>query len=188
MKYQLFGSLAVGVVAVGLLSGCAAYDSFIALFDSDRLAKCPDAQILADAAVLPAFDPQQKVETAGTVYRAAIRTVDYNCSVKKKKNTAKTSITIAFRATRATGGPKAAYRIPYFVASTINGRILDKKMYWQDFAFDEGQSSADFEAEVEALPTQATRRRVPSDYHFIVGFQLTKAQLAYNKRVEPYGP
>jgi hypothetical protein len=188
MKYQSFGSLAVGMLAFGLLSGCETFDSILNYLDSDHDTRCPNVEVLASASVLPAFDPKEGAEVAGVVYQVAMTGVDLDCSAEKKMNAARSYIKIRFRATRSTGGPKAIYRVPYFIADTINGRILDKKLYWQEFQFDAGQAIADSDVKVEDLSTVAARRRRPSDYHFIVGFQLTKAQLEYNKRTEQYGP
>lgn len=186
MKHHFVGIATIGALALGILSGCSAYDSFADYISRERSNNCPNAEVLAAASVLPAFDPKLGADSTTIVYTAKLTQVEMSCITRKKLNKATSDLTLHFRVTRATGGPEATYKLPYFIAATINGRILDKEVHWQEFHFAEGQAAVDFDASVEDLVTQASRRRRPSDYHFVVGFQLTKAQLDYVKQAELY--
>jgi hypothetical protein len=184
---RLFSALAV-TAALGLLAGCDTYHSAMDYVFSDKDAVCPDAVVLAGASVLPAFDPRQGDDPSVIVYAAGFSKVDTSCGVNKRANTSNSRIYVSFHATRPNGGHEAVYRVPYFVATTTGGHILDKKMYWQDVTFAEGALSADASATLDDFAITATRRRRPADYHFIVGFQLTKTQRDYNEKTGHYEP
>lgn len=182
------GLVTTCVLTFGILSGCSSYDAVADFLNHERAANCPIAEVLSSASVLPAFDTGVTPDSTTIVYSVRLDAVEMNCVARKNRNRSRSELTFKFHATRATGGPAATYKVPYFFATTINGRILDKEVRWQEFHFDEGQSAVDFEASAPDLITQASRRRRPTDYHFIVGFQLTKAQLDYVKQAELYTP
>jgi hypothetical protein len=186
MKHQLFCKAAVCALALGLLSGCALYDSIAEYFGDKQAAKCPDVAVLVSAAVLPAYDPAQGADPTSIIYTASMDSSDLDCTSYSKLNMTKSEITINFHVTRPSGGKKAVYRVPYFIAVTINGRILDKKIYWKEVEFPEGAATAAVSEEIDDVVTKATHSRRPSDYHYVVGFQLSKDQLEYVKKTGLY--
>jgi hypothetical protein len=169
-------TLALGL---GLLSGCSVYHSIAEYIGSSSENFCPDAMVLVGASVLPAFDPAQGPDPTSVVYTASISSAVLDCSYRKKSNAANSGIAIKFHAVRPEGGIKAVYRVPYFIALTTNGRVLDKKQYWQELTFPQGVSVIDAETEVDSIKLKPARRRLPNNYHYVVGFQLTQVQYDY---------
>lgn len=191
MKYQRMSKVsAAAVLALSAfsLAGCGTWNSVIDYVFNDREEKCPDAMVLADAAVLPAFDPAKDGDPTNIVYTAKLKSSNLSCDFRKKQNKATSEIEIAFHATRPAGGPKAVYRVPYFVALTTNGRVLEKKSYWQEIEFREGVSSVDVTTTQDDIELKPRRGRAVINYHYVVGFQLTQSQIAYNKKMGQYEP
>jgi len=188
MKYQLICKASVCVLALSLLAGCGAWDSVLDLINPDRAEQCPDAKVLAGASSLPAFDPAKDRDPTNLVYSATMTSAHLSCSYRKKQNRAKSNIDLVIHAVRPTGGHQAVYRVPYFVALTTNGRVLEKNLYWQELTFPEGVSDVDAEASVEDIKLKPTRGKKAINYHYVLGFQLTPAQIEYTKKMGYFEP
>lgn len=188
MKHHLIFTALICVPILGSLAGCTTYEQATTYLFADKETKCPDTVILANAAVLPAFDPAKGDDPSSIVYTAGMSRVKNSCDYRKVDNNSDSRIFIAFHATRPSGGPEAVYRVPYFVAISLGGKIIDKKNYWQDVTFPKGVATVDIQGGVESLFVQAAKRKRPVDYHFVLGFQLTKAQIDYNKKLGRYEP
>lgn len=188
MKYKHFCKVAVAAATLSLLGGCAAYDSVVEYIFTDSAEKCPDAAVMADAAILPAFDPAQEKDPTTLVYTAKLATPKLTCDFRKKANRATSSVTASIVASRPAGGAKAVYRVPYFIALTTNGRVLDKQIYWQDISFAEGASRASADISVDDIVLRPSRGKRTINYHYVLGFQLTKAQLDYARTMGQYEP
>lgn len=187
MKYRLI-DVALTCALAGLLAGCSAYDSVSSYIGSDDASKCPDAAILANTSSLPAFNPSTEGDPSGVIYTIAMTGVSSRCSYDKSERTADTRLKIELRAQRPPGAGEANYRVPYYVAVTSGGDILDKRLHWLEFAFPAGAVTADAEEVIESEVVKFEKGKMPYDYHFLVGFQLTKAQLEYNKKMGQYAP
>ena len=186
MKHHLIFTALTSVLVLGSLAGCTTYDQAKTYFFSSKATICPDTVILANAAVLPAFDPAKGDDPSSIVYTAGLSRVKTSCDYRKIDNNSDSRLSIAFHAPRPSGGPEAIYRVPYFVAISLGGKIVDKKNYWQDVAFPKGVAAVDIEGKIDSLFVQAAKRKRPADYHFVLGFQLTKAQIDYNKKLGRY--
>lgn len=187
MKYPRIATISVCLMAM-FASGCTLWDRTVKYFETDRAEKCPDATILLGASVLPAFAPGKDGDPTAVVYTARLTDTSLECLYRQKQNRARSDITLKLHAARASGGPKAVYRVPYFVALTTNGRILEKHEYWQEITFEEGAASADQTISLDSLNLKPKRGRSAAYYHYVAGFQLTQAQIAYNKTMGPYEP
>lgn len=187
MKYQRLGTLSVCLLAL-LTGSCGTWERITEYIAGDRAEKCPDAKILVEAANLPAFDPSKEGDPTNVVYTVTMQDAKLTCSYRKKQNRAVSDITLHFHAVRPSGGAKAIYRVPYFVALTTNGRVLEKKDYSQEVTFDEGKSMADVDVELEDFDLKPKRGRAVINYHYVTGFQLTQTQIDYNKKMGPFEP
>ena len=174
--------------AIGSLSGCSTYHSITNYISADNPLLCPDAVILAGTSSLPAFDPAKGMDPSNLNYSIAMTNVTTRCDYNKHRFDADASLKIFFRASRPPGGDDAHYRVPYYVAVTSNGEILDKKPRWLEFDFPKGASSVTGEENVDSFDVQMDKAKKPYEYHLIVGFQLTKAQVDYNKTMGQYEP
>jgi hypothetical protein len=187
MKYRLI-RVATALTFAGLLAGCSMYDSAISYIRSDKPTDCPDVAILANTASLPAFGATAGGDPSDLIYRIAMTNLSSRCNYNKRETTADTRLRIFFHAQRPPGGGEASYRVPYYVAVTSDGVILDKKMYWLEFGFAEHAASSDAETVVDSTVIQYGKGKTTYDYHLLVGFQLTKAQLDYNAKMGRYEP
>jgi hypothetical protein len=187
MKYRLI-RVATVLAFAGLLAGCSMYDSAISYIHSDKAILCPDVAILANTASLPAFNPSADGDPSGLIYNIAMTNLSSRCHYDKSEKTADTRLKIFVHAQRPPGGGEASYRVPYYVAVTSDGVILDKKLYWLEFTFPEHAATSDTEAVVDSTVVQIGKGKTVYDYHLLVGFQLTKAQLDYIAKMGRYEP
>jgi hypothetical protein len=165
---------------------CAAAASFLALCgcSSDKEEKCPAVSVLVDTSVYPMAEGNP----AKLVYTAEIADAKGDCDIHKFDKKVEADVDITFRATRASAAAAATYNVPYFAAITTEGHILAKGTYSVPISFEAGQLTATASASVNALSLTVGLDKQPTDYGIIVGFQLTKAQLDYNRRVGRFAP
>jgi hypothetical protein len=122
------------------------------------------------------------------IYKIAMTNVTTRCEYDKDERSADARVQIFFHAERPPGGGEASYRVPYYVAVTSGGEILDKKIYWFEFEFSAGEVTSEPQTVVDSTVVQYANDKHPYDYHLLVGFQLTKAQLEYNNKMGHYEP
>lgn len=171
--------VSIAVLITASLIGCT----------SDRkLAECPSVSVLVDTGTLPVMRTPDSSNPADLAYTAQILDAKRDCDMPKHTRHVDASVDIHFRAERGKAGEAASYKVPYFVAITNEGKVLAKQQFWVDFAFDQGATTADFSDSVNSLSLTVAHDKRAADYGIIVGFQLTKAQLAYNRRVGRYAP
>ena len=187
MKYRMI-CIAAACVLAGLPAGCSTYRSITGFMSSNKPDQCPDAMILANTSSLPAFDPTGVSDPSSVIYRIAMTNVTTKCDYEKSEKTADAELKFFFQAQRPPGGSEVSYRVPYYVAVTSAGVILKKQIYWLEFTFPAGAASSAAKAEIDSTIVKYAQDKTGYDYHFVVGFQLTKAQLDYNKKIGPYEP
>ncbi len=165
----------MAVAALGALTACSS---------STKLAQCPSVAAVIDTATMPVFEDSP----SKLAYTAYIMKATRDCDIEKTEKHVSASVTIDFRAARSNAGAAAAYTVPYFVAISTDGRILAKRQYATRFTFDASQTVADFSETVSSLSLAVSADKRPAEYGIVVGFQLTKAQLEYNRRAGRYAP
>jgi hypothetical protein len=159
----------VCVVALGGL-GLAACSSYKTGYTCPSATTVPDLQTLAN--VIPNGDAT-KVESAGR-----IASVESSCD--KEDAGVVTRLSIDFTALRTT--PRVEHLdLPYFVAiADSNGVILGKQEFRVDVAFPKDAPTARATENITAhLPLK--NAELGNVYTVIVGFQLTKNELAFNR-------
>ena len=161
------------VIALGLagLSGCSTTDDD----------KCPLASSLIDTASYT-----QLAQNGQPVYTVQVQKVTADCDISKSDHTVQSSLDIDFTATRAYGGSPQSFDAPYFVAVTQGGRVITKRQYTLHVGFDGGQTSATVEESRDSPTIRMDKGKHPYDYAVLVGFQLTPAQLDYNRTAGRY--
>jgi len=181
-------ALALAALAVTTLTGCDTYRSAVNYIRADSSSQCPDANILVNTSVIPVFDPKEGADPSNVAYTATISGLSTRCDVAKKKSTIDASVRITFKATRPPGGEAAHYRLPYFVAVTVGGEIIDKQIHWLEFEFPRASATVTVEDLVDSIGIEIARDKRSFDYHLLVGFQLTQNQIDYNKKMGQYLP
>lgn len=138
---------------------------------------------LVQASEEAVFVPKTTPDPSNQLFAVEITSVKGDCDVDKKATNADVSLEVHFRATRAPSGVAAEYSVPYFVAVTEGTeRVLAKKTFTVQFAFAPGQATADFVDSVASTEVTAKGDKRTYDYQVLVGLQLTKEQLEYNRR------
>ena len=171
-----------------LLAGCSTWRSITGSMSAEKPELCPDAMILAGTSSLPAFDPKLEGDPSGVIYSIVMTNVTTRCDYDKSEKTADSSLKIFFHAQRPPGGSEVNYRVPYYVALTSNGVIFNKQILWLEFTIPQGAVSKDVVTDVDSVAVKFEKGKTSYDYHYIVGFQLTKTQLDYNAKIGPYEP
>jgi hypothetical protein len=149
---------------------------------------CPDVAALVDASTLTAFKPGTVTDPTFALYTAEIVKVDNTCSLNKRERTADSSVEIDFRATRPPTGEAAEYTVPYFVVIRQGAAILSKRMLSVHFAFAPGEAETEFSESIDDVDFTAALDKRAVDYQILVGFQLTKQQLDYNRAMGRFAP
>lgn len=149
---------------------------------------CPGAAALVEAANMTGFPKGATPDPAHALYRVAIANVTTDCSIDPKARTADSSLTIHFVATRSPTGNATSYRVPYFVAVRQGENVITKKLFWARFGFAPGQATINFEEPISSTVVHIANDKQPYDYQILVGLQLTRAQLEYNRKSGHYGP
>ncbi len=181
-------NLAALMVATMTLSGCDTWRSAVNYIRSDNANVCPDANILANTAVIPAFDPAQGADPSNVVYTAQFTGLQSRCDYAKRTNKIDANVRITFKATRPPGGEAAHYKVPFYVAVTSGGQIVDKQIHWLEFDFPKASAAVQGEELVDSIDFDVARDKKSYEYHLLVGFQLTQAQIDYNKKMGQYLP
>jgi hypothetical protein len=157
----------------------------LATCSTSQLEKCPAVSVLVDTASMTQLQSNAS-GPASVVYTAQILNAKRDCDVSKFSKQVQASVDISFRATRAHAEAAASYTVPYFIAITTEGKILAKQQFLVAFAFQRGETTTSFEDSVNSLVLTVGRDKKATDYGILIGFQLTKAQLDYNRRVGRY--
>lgn len=162
--------------------------SLIGCTSEKKLSECPGVSVLVDTGTLPVMRTPDSNAPTDVVYTAQILDAKRDCDMPKYTKHVDASVDIHFRAERPKPGDAASYKVPYFVAITNEGKVLAKQQFWVQFAFDQGATTVDFTDAVSSLSLTVARDKRAAEYGIIVGFQLTKSQLAYNRKVGRYAP
>jgi len=173
MKITILRAAAATTLAL-LASACA---------DQKKLQFCPGMTSVLDASMETVFRPGTSPDPANALYTLRISDVSGDCSYDKKGRTSDSSLDISFEATRPAPGPAAQYTVQYFVAVTQADRVVDRVLRPITFAFDPGQTSSSASDHVSSVELVTDGDKKPYDYQVLVGLQLSKAQLDYNRSV-----
>lgn len=156
--------------------------------DSKKEDFCPAISAILDASSLVVAKQGTAPDPSNVLYSVQIVSATGKCDYDKKKRSSDSDVTVTFRATRAPTGNAANYSVPYFVGVTEgDDRVLQKQTYNVPFAFAPGQASVTFTDTVSSVAIQAGREKQPYDYQILVGLQITKGQLDYNREKGLYG-
>src|ERR1700761_621529 len=168
----------VFLLAMLALAGC----------NTAKVNNCPVAVILADASQITIFRPGASQDLAGEAYRVALVDISTSCSINKKTGETNSSYRVNFRATRAPSADAAHYTVPYFVAITQGDELIEKRILQITFDFAAGDSIATFSESPDDFDIHVPNGHQPFEYEIMAGFQMTPAQVEYNKKMGRYTP
>ncbi len=164
-----------------LLAVCMAVLAVSSCADQKKIDFCPGATSLLDAYMAATFRPGAPPLPSNALYTVEIVNVKGNCSFDKQGKTSDSNLTVTFGATRAAPGDAAQYTVPYFVAVTQGETIITKTLRKVMFSFAAGEKFATFEDDINSVALTTDGEKKPYEYQILVGLQLTKEQLDYNR-------
>lgn len=145
---------------------------------------CPTAVALADAADLRRYRTPDSQDLTDLIVAARITGLSGQCVFADRRRSVEVTLTLAMEATRGPAARERTVSIPYFVAVTDpQDRILDKAVYSIAAEFPANRSRLRLTGEQVTLTLPITAERPPASYTVVVGFQLTEAELALNRRI-----
>ena len=169
--------LGLGLAAAALgISACAGGGE-------EAAPTCPSVIVVGDARQITQFLPGQGRDLTDIVLEASI--VDFNGTCETDTNDdvefvdVELNLTIEARRGPANSDRTGAYE--YFVAIVDQGKnIRAREVFASDFEFEDGRTRL---AAVEELTQEIPLRpgEAGQDYDIMVGFQLTREQLEYNR-------
>lgn len=168
-----------------VLGGCSMFsgdDEAVDVVEKDAPKPCPTVGVLDGADHVTIFNNRGK-DLTDIVLRGEIRKAALQCEYDT--DNAQISVNVAFDGT-VDLGPAATSRdatIPGFMAIVRNGYMVTKKELDIPVTFDGASRTVKFLKTVEDTEIPIGGEINGANYEVIVGFQLTKDQLEYNKKV-----
>jgi hypothetical protein len=175
MMRSRFAVLGLALLA---LAGC----------NTAKVNNCPVAVVLADAGQMTVFRQGAAQDLSGEAYRVALFGATTSCDINKKTGETNSSLTLNFRATRAPTADAAHYTVPYFVAVTRGDQLIEKRILNISFDFAAGASTTTFSESPDDFDLHVENGHQPYEYQLMAGFQMTPAQVEYNKKMGRYVP
>jgi len=135
---------------------------------------CPHVGFLADAAKLTDFDGGSKIQ-----FQASLGSEALQCVVKGGV----VHLRVKFK---VTGNLQAdaktdTRKLPYFVAVMQGSQVLAKQVYSVDIPFNGNARTVSVEERINRVDIPIGKGWVADDYEVMIGFQLTREQVAYNR-------
>jgi len=140
---------------------------------------CPQVGILQDAADLARYRPGGGTDITDMVVEARMTGVSGGCQ-RTSRDAVEVMLRIGIEATRGPRATSRAEALPYFIAVTdTQGRVVDKAEFTTTVEFPSNVSRRQGTDE-QRIVIPATMN--PADLNVTIGFQLTQAELALNRR------
>lgn len=175
MRFRLLRLASMG--ALLLLMGC-----------TSKILICPVPAILADTQSVTVFRPGTQPDLANELYTVSLTNATGDCTYSTRDGLVHASLELTFRATRAPTSEAATYSVPYFVAIHEGAKIYAKHLYTLKFTFAPGASTALITQSPDPVEIKVTNGKLPWNYQEMAGFQMTAAQIEYNKTRSRYLP
>jgi hypothetical protein len=163
--------------ALLLLLGCAS-----------KILVCPVPAILADTQSVTIFRPGTVPDLANELYTVSLINATGDCTYSARDGLVHASLELSFRATRTPTNEAATYSVPYFVAVHEGAKIYSKHLYTLKFTFAPGAAVATIKQAPDDVEIKIGNGKLPWNYQEMAGFQMTPAQIEYNKTKSRYVP
>lgn len=166
---------AAALLALPLLaSGCQTQSDSIAFAPA-----CPVVEIPGEAADYYQYTGSEH-DLSHLVVRSALREVVGSCADGAHR-TVVTNMQVGLHVVRGPASKVNFVNIPYFVAVVYNGEIKSKKEFIAHIEFDGGELQKITSTRNIPITLPISRRIHSDQYHIEIGFQLTQAQLDFNR-------
>jgi hypothetical protein len=149
---------------------------------------CPVPAILADTQSVTIFRPGTTPDLANELFTASVINAEGDCTYSTKTGLVHASLDLTFRATRAPSKQAATYTVPFFVAVTENAKIYVKHIYQLKLNFAPGATVTTIKQSPDEMELHVSNGKLPWNYQEMAGFQMSDAQIDYNKNRSRYIP
>lgn len=176
-----------------VLSGCNRIgerlgfrEPVVPLFEGGPI--CPSSAVLSDAVSvtkLKSGAPAMSSNPADVVLTAEMSQALLECKYDAKKNLLTVNARFGVRATRGAAAQGADPPLDYFVAIVdADGNVLSKRVL-QSQPPPGRNMMGEYTQNIGNFPLPLAMDKRPSDFELLTGFQLTAAELAYNRIPKP---
>jgi hypothetical protein len=165
--------LPLGLLAL-LPAGCGPSD------ENGFAPACAPVGILGDAADYTDYGSAQEDLTT-LVSQGSIVAVNGKCASNKLANNLHTVIRLDMAVTRGPAAQSRDIAVPYFIAVTDRGSIVNKQTLVAQAHFPANGTRVLVTTDPMVLDLPMSRRHPSTDYRIEVGFQLTPQQLEHNR-------
>lgn len=170
-----FGLLGVAVMAI---TGCVKPDPY-------ALVACPTVGVLAEASEITRFRHGGERDISDMTWHGEISSVDFTCDQPEGKNVVTADAVIVATFTRGLAATSDRQFFTMFSAlSERQDRIVDKSTFSMDVKLKSGQQSVTITEKVKGIRVPTNGSVAPELYNVYFGFQLSPAEVAYNRTKE----
>ncbi len=172
MTYGKSMAIAVALIAASALTAVA---KPAPAHHAAAAQSCPHLGLLADASRLTDFEG-----TSNAQFRASLGNEALQCVVKDGT----VHMRLKFKVTGALQGAAKndTRKVPYFVAVMQGSRVLAKQVYSVDIPFSGNARSVSVEEHINRVDIPIEKGWSADDYEVMLGFQLTRDQVNYNRQ------
>lgn len=155
-------------------------------YDSEVLleTECPQVEIVEDLGSISDFIDPDKTDDSQLVSRVQLAKTESSCKLASKS--AIVDMTLNFNGMlgqkgRNSASEKPFFSYPYFIAVTApTGRIIAKEIFAASMTYGPNENEHTyFEKLRQVIPIRS--KEAANNYKVLVGFQVTKDQLVYNR-------
>lgn len=174
------GPLRGGVLALTImtLTGCVKADPY-------ALVSCPTVGVLAEASQITRFRHGGERDISDMTWHGEIESVDYTCVQPEGKDVVLADAVIVATFTRGLAATSDRQFFNMFSAlSERQDKIVDKSVFSMDVKFKSGQRSVTVTQKVKGIRVPTKGSVAPELYNVYFGFQLSPAEVAYNRTKE----
>lgn len=170
-------AVCLGAVLLAI-SGCAKLDPY-------ALVSCPTVGVLADAREITRFRHGGERDVSDITWMGEIVSVDFACFQPEGKDVVigEAVIVASFRRGLAATSDRQFFNL-FSVMSEREDKIVDKSIFSMDVRFKRGQQVATATKRIKNIRVPAKGAVAPELYNVYFGFQLSPAEVAYNRTKE----
>ncbi|QHI95766.1 hypothetical protein GT348_05420 [Aristophania vespae] len=168
-----------GVLSFSSLIACSSASNEILIAPA-----CPKIQVPHATADLYAFDGQG-IDITHTAYHAQISGVNGDCRVgphdAHKRPLTRVRVGLSINVKEGPAANKNKLEVPYFIAIMRHGKIIDKKIFTDEFDVKSSHGMLQTHTPLRFIDLPTGNNELDNDYTLAVGLQLTHEQLDYNR-------
>lgn len=179
-RFQVIRHFAAAAAVLLLLSGCGAAST-------KNTPPCPPTGLMIDATHLTAFDPATSTDPTHAVVIGRID--NYRGACRFKDDVFEFALEIEIGGRKGPAAPKDMKRaeFPYFIAIVgPDEEVIQRQSFKSLIAF--SKDGFGFNKESHKLRLPNVQPATIRDYQVAIGFELTPAQLAFNRGESPIAP